>query len=40
MLNLVNQIHTKYNYLDFQGVTLKTGVWPHMLRNPEIHMCR
>lgn len=39
-LNLVNQIRTKFNYLDFQGVMLKSRVWPHMLRNPEIHMCR
>lgn len=39
-LNLVNQIYTKLNYLDFQGITPKSRVWPHMLRNPEIHMRR
>lgn len=40
ILNLVNQIHTEFNYLNFQGVMLKSRVWPHMLKNTEIHMCR
>lgn len=39
-LNLVNQTCTKFNYLYFQGVMVKSRVQPHMLQNPEIHMCR